>query len=163
MYRQAKTLLLDAPGMNPYERAREERIASNRARLAALDLPGMASNFVAQHLSKPKKPSKPRGLAAKRQKKVMRQCMPFILFACISCLPLFQALFVSFCVASLTTLISYGADVVRDIVSHSLRAIWTHRLLLVPTVNPAKCAGAQRAAEGLAADQGHRLGRFLCC
>lgn len=87
MYCQAKTLLPDnAPGMNPYERAREERIASNRARLAALDLPGMASNFVAQHLSKPKKPSKPRGLAAKRQKKVMRQCMYYILLACISCL-----------------------------------------------------------------------------
>ena len=77
MYRQAKTLLLDTPGMNPYERAREERIASNRARLAALDLPGMASDFVAQHLSKPKKPSKPRGLAAKRQKKVMHQRLPF--------------------------------------------------------------------------------------
>ena len=106
--------LLDAPGMNPYERAREERIASNRARLAALDLPGMASNFVAQHLSKPKKPSKPRGLATKRQKKVMRQCMPFMLLACISCLPLSQALFVSFCGASSTTLISHGADVVRD-------------------------------------------------
>ena len=55
-------------GMNPYERAREARIASNRARLAALDLPGMASNFQDRHLSKPKKPTKPRGLAAKRKK-----------------------------------------------------------------------------------------------
>ena len=51
-----------------YERAREARIASNRARLAALDLPGMASNFQDRHLSKPKKPTKPRGLAAKRKK-----------------------------------------------------------------------------------------------
>ncbi|CAL5219832.1 g1745 [Coccomyxa viridis] len=56
-------------GMNPYERAREERIASNRARLAALDLPGMASKFIDTHVSKPKRPSAPRGLAAKRQKK----------------------------------------------------------------------------------------------
>ena len=56
--------------MNAYERAREERIASNRARLAALDLPGMASKFVDTHLSKPKRPLKPRGLAAKRQKRV---------------------------------------------------------------------------------------------
>lgn len=56
-------------GMNAYERAREERIASNRARLAALDLPGMASKFVDTHASKPKRPSAPRGLAAKRQKK----------------------------------------------------------------------------------------------
>ncbi len=55
--------------MNPYERAREERIASNRARLAALDLPGMASKFIDTHVSKPKRPSAPRGLAAKRQKK----------------------------------------------------------------------------------------------
>ena len=56
-------------GMNAYERAREERIASNRARLAALDLPGMASKFINTHVSKPKRPSAPRGLAAKRQKK----------------------------------------------------------------------------------------------
>jgi len=65
-------------GMNAYERQREERIASNRARLAALDLPGMASNFADAHLSKPKpkKPSKPRGLAAKRQKKVRHPCLP---------------------------------------------------------------------------------------
>ena len=60
-------------GMNAYERAREERIASNRARLAELNLPGMASKFVDTHLAKPKRPSKPRGLAAKRQKKVSYQ------------------------------------------------------------------------------------------
>ena len=58
--------------MNPYERAREERIASNRARLAALDLPAMASNFQDRHLAKPKNPSKPRGLAAAKRKKVLR-------------------------------------------------------------------------------------------
>ena len=57
--------------MNPYERAREERIASNRARLAALDLPNLASNFQDRHLAKPKKPSKPRGLAAAKRKKVL--------------------------------------------------------------------------------------------
>lgn len=58
-------------GMNPYERAREVRIASNRARLAALDLPGMANSFMDAHLAKPKpkQPSKPRGLAARRAKK----------------------------------------------------------------------------------------------
>ena len=58
-------------GMNPYERAREERIASNRARLAALDLPSLATNFQDRHLAKPKKPSKPRGLAAAKRKKVL--------------------------------------------------------------------------------------------
>ena len=56
-------------GLTAYERAREERIASNRARLAELDLPGLASNFVDTHLSKPKRPSAPRGLAAKKRQK----------------------------------------------------------------------------------------------
>ena len=62
--------------MNPYERAREERIASNRARLAALDLPSMATNFQDRHLAKPKKPSKPRGLAAAKRKKVLHPLRP---------------------------------------------------------------------------------------
>lgn len=54
-------------GLCEYEREREARIARNRERLAALELPGLAASFAAQH-AKPK-PARPRGLAAKKAKK----------------------------------------------------------------------------------------------
>lgn len=54
-------------GLCEYEREREARIARNRERLAALELPGLAASFAAQH-AKPK-PARPRGLAVKKAKK----------------------------------------------------------------------------------------------
>lgn len=63
----------DGEPMNAYEREREERIAANRARMAALNLPGMAASFVEVHGKKPAaRPARPRGLAAKRAKRVRR-------------------------------------------------------------------------------------------
>ena len=61
----------DGEPMNAYEREREERIAANRARMAALNLPGMAAGFADAHGKKPaERPARPRGLAAKRLKRV---------------------------------------------------------------------------------------------
>lgn len=59
---------VDENGLCEYEREREARIAQNRARLAALQLPGLADQFAAKHAAKPK-PARPRGLAAKKIKK----------------------------------------------------------------------------------------------
>ncbi|BDA42654.1 WD repeat-containing protein 76 [Coccomyxa sp. Obi] len=58
-------------GLCEYEREREARIARNRERLAALELPGLAASFAAQY-AKPK-PARPRGLAAKKIKKEPRE------------------------------------------------------------------------------------------
>lgn len=58
---------VDEDGLCEYEREREARIARNRERLAALQLPGLAQRFAAQHA----KPNtiRPRGLAANKRKK----------------------------------------------------------------------------------------------
>jgi hypothetical protein len=68
--------------MNAYEREREERIAANRARMAALNLPGMAASFAQAHAPKrAAAPARPRGLAAKRAKRVRAPGPPSTLLA----------------------------------------------------------------------------------
>lgn len=55
--------------LTAYELERQARIARNNERLAALNLPTLANAFMAT-VAKPAAPARPRGLAAKKTKKV---------------------------------------------------------------------------------------------